>query len=615
MDLEFPPLKGGVVPGLNDAGIETFEGDFARNVVRECAQNSLDAAVSHEQPVKLVISAMMLEKNKLPFLPKLVRTLQACAEYWNSHEKARKFFQSAVKLARSPEIFALKVSDFGTTGVDGTDDDISSRWFGLVKSRGVSNQKEADSGGAYGIGKDAPLALSAFRTVLYSTRTKDEKVALQGVCRLVTHKGDDGELTQGTGFIGTFDPRKTAYRAIRDPKLIPKSFLKQEPGLDVWILGSRCIEESWSQPFIRSALANFWPAIAEGKISFVIGGEIIDQSSLGNWMERERHDEEVAEARPFYLSLVNQHAKSFSKNLPTAGHCRLHLLLAKADLPKKICMVRRTGMVIEEYSPRVGFLPFSGLFVCEDAEGNRLLKSLEPPRHDRWDASRAEDPEAAAALKEIKDWIREVLKEQVPHIAEDQFNESEVPPDLLEEEPENPLADESALDPETDLGGSPKDVDPPVAGRIRARVIRRKQGRGKKGAGKDGDEIENPEPGDGENTGGRKQKGGEDSGNVEFPPKLPSLNTRAFSDSQKNDVYEVVLRSDGDYKGGVWIEALGDDGSAESIALQSAESSGGKLLQVEHAKINDVQLIAQKTYRLRVTLRRPGKYSLRASLA
>jgi hypothetical protein len=137
MDLEFPLLGGGVVSGLNDAGIETFEGDFARNVVRECAQNSLDAAASHEEPVQLTISVVLLEPASMPFLPKLKRVLKACGKYWESHEKARKFFQSAAQLAQSPHLYALKVGDFGTTGVDGSDNDISSRWFGLVKSRGV----------------------------------------------------------------------------------------------------------------------------------------------------------------------------------------------------------------------------------------------------------------------------------------------------------------------------------------------------------------------------------------------------------------------------------------------------------------------------------------------
>jgi hypothetical protein len=181
MKLHFPPLSGGTVSGLNDAGIETFEGDFERNVVRECAQNSLDAAIDPAQPKVVVrIERVSLARTDLPFVAALEDTLHACARYWHAHSKARQFFTKALSAAGRQHIDAIRISDFGTTGVDGSDDDNTARWFGLVKSRGVSNQKGDESGGAFGIGKDAPLAGSQFRTVLYSTRTRDGQQLFRG---------------------------------------------------------------------------------------------------------------------------------------------------------------------------------------------------------------------------------------------------------------------------------------------------------------------------------------------------------------------------------------------------------------------------------------------------
>jgi len=43
INLYFPQLNGGVEQGLNDAGIETFEGEYQQHIVRECTQNALDA--------------------------------------------------------------------------------------------------------------------------------------------------------------------------------------------------------------------------------------------------------------------------------------------------------------------------------------------------------------------------------------------------------------------------------------------------------------------------------------------------------------------------------------------------------------------------------------------
>lgn len=614
MELRFPPLSGGTVSGLNDAGIETFEGDFARNVVRECAQNSSDAAANLEQPVVVRINRVLLQRADLPFLPALQKILGACRDHWHQHEKARRFFDAALSLAGQQHIDALKISDSGTTGVHGSDDDNTGRWFGLVKSRGVSNQEGAETGGAFGIGKDAPLAGSAFRTVLYSTRTLDGRVAFQGVCRLVTHKNEDGDLTQGTGFIGEFDAKHQVYRAIRDPASIPELFRRTDPGLDVWILGSRHLEDDWSVPFVRSGLANFWPAIHNAKITFLIDDQRIDESSLGAAMRAERSDGDVKEAWPFYQALVDQHAKTFTRTLPNAGECRLNLLLARRDLPKRVCMVRRTGMVIETYSPRVGFLPFSGLFVCEGHSGNKLLRSLEPPRHDKWDIARADNPHAAAALKEIKEWIRDVLRKQMPHASDDQFNESEVPPDLLEDIPENPITDSSS-ETEPDLGGTPKEPPPPEKVKIRTRTMRKTVDPGKKGTAPGDDDVEDPKKGDGKKTGGRKGRQGDSSGDSSVAPKVPALSSRAFYPSDDDDAIELVLRADGDYEGSVWIEALGDDGSAENLLLESAEIVGVGAAEVEQSKIKNVTLVVEETVRVRLYVKQPGKYAVRATLS
>lgn len=613
MNLHFPPLSGGTESGINDAGIETFEGDFARNVVRECAQNSLDAVAPGDGPVTVRITRVSLGGGDLPFLPALRDVLRACRDHWAQHDKAVHFFNEALRVAAQQHIDAIRISDFGTTGVDGSDNDNTGRWFGLVKSRGVSNQKGADSGGAFGIGKDAPLAGSAFRTVLYSTRTLAGEVALQGVCRLVTHLGPDSQLTQGTGFIGDFDPANKVYRAIRAPDAVPEVFRRTEPGLDVWILGSRHLDKDWAQPFTRSALANFWPAIASGKISFVINDETIDASTLGDAMRLERFDAQVGDAWPFYLALVDKHAKKLEKKLRIAGDCRLHLLLARRDLPKRICMVRRTGMVIDTYAPRVGFLPFAGLFVCEGDQGNRLLRSLEPPRHDKWDPERSEGPEAADALKEIKDWIREELKKQTPHAGEDQFNESEVPPDLLEDVPENPITDESD-EIEPDLGGNPKDATRPEQVKPRTRTMRKTPRAGKKGTDGNGDEIEDPKQGDGKNTGGRKGEKGEGAGEVAVEPKVPVVTSRAFTPGN-DDTIELILRSEDSYEGGVWIEGVGEDGNADQLPIESAEIVGHGPAVVDRNKISNVKLAQGEAVRVKLRLKQPGRYAVRARLA
>jgi hypothetical protein len=613
MNLKFPPLSGGTVNGLNDAGIETFEGDFAKNVVRECTQNSLDAASDTNGTVEIRISRLSLTPKDLPFLPDLKKVLGACRDYWAKHDKAAKFFKGSISLVDRGSIDVIRISDFGTTGVDGDDNDITGRWFGLVKSRGVSNQKGSDSGGAFGIGKDAPLAGSALRTVIYSSRTKRGEMALQGVCRLVTHIGDSGELTQGTGFIGNFDPQKQLYTAIREKDQIPVLFQREQPGLDVWILGSRHTEDDWTKPFICSALSDFWPAIADKKVTFNVGGELISSTTLANLMRNNRFDRHVEEALPFYQSLVDRHAKEFRKELPNAGSCRLHLLLGRRDLPKQVCMVRRTGMVIERYGPRVSFLPFAGLFVCESTRGNHLLRSIEPPRHDKWDLSRAdENPPAASALKEIREWIKAVIKKEIPHAGEDQFNESEVPPDLLEDAPENPITDADSLG-EPDLGGNPTDPPTPQRVKVKSRTLKTSPKPGDSGTDENDDDVDDPTGGDGKKTGGRKGRSGGKEGDSSHTPKTPTLSSRAFTLGGEDQATEMVIRSDVMYNGDIWIEGVGDDGSTDKMILESAEVIGSGPKEVELSKIKNLSIPSDGVVRLLLKFRHPGKYALRAT--
>src|SRR6516162_4440141 len=113
MNLRFPLLGGGTVSGLNDAGIETFEGDFASNVVRECAQNSMDAAIAH--PVTLEITRHSIPAAELAFLPELRRVLTSCRQYWRENRKARTFFDTALRSAKGP-VDAIRIRDSNTTG-------------------------------------------------------------------------------------------------------------------------------------------------------------------------------------------------------------------------------------------------------------------------------------------------------------------------------------------------------------------------------------------------------------------------------------------------------------------------------------------------------------------
>ena len=66
MQLKFPSTGGGEEHGLNDPGIETFEGNFGGHLARECSQNVGDAAAKDGSPVRITFTVFDLPISHIP---------------------------------------------------------------------------------------------------------------------------------------------------------------------------------------------------------------------------------------------------------------------------------------------------------------------------------------------------------------------------------------------------------------------------------------------------------------------------------------------------------------------------------------------------------------------
>ena len=613
MKLRFPNLGGGIAQGLDDAGIETFEGDYAHYVVRECIQNSLDAAASSSEPVIIEFGLKQVAASELPFLDDLRRALHNCAAYWSKHAKPREFFDNATKIADDSTLNLLHISDYGTTGVPGADDDDSQPWFGLVRSRGVSIKLAVDSGGSFGIGKDAPLAASALRTVIYSSRTEDGNVAVQGISRLTTHKGARDQ-TQGTGFIGLVDESIPSFAAIRDHSLVPDLFKRDRPGLDVWVVGFRSAGAEWRSQFIAAALRNFWPAIHFGRLVITIAGTRIDATTLPALMRDHQKEEAVRDAFPYYqAATASPHI--LEKTLPQAGHCRLFVAIGGRDLPRRICMTRQTGMVIYNYAPSTVRVPFAGLFCCDDKHGNGYLKALEPPAHDNWIAKRAHNPDQSRALKEIKNWIREALLGLIPDVTSTMINEGSIA-DLL---PDYLPGGQTGSTEDTDITGKPAEPRNLISPEPPKPAVRTPgdgtaaKGFDDKPGGTDGNTL-NPKPGDNEKTDGRTARAGGENppGGGNAIARLP-VQLRSFPDRAKPGYYQLVIRAAADHAGSLRIDAVTEDGGSDPCPLDAAYDEAGVSLSVSGNQISGIALVAGVPLRLSVKPKHFSRAALRAS--
>ena len=200
----FPILDGGNEQGFNNSGIETFNGsEMYDNLAREICQNSLDAKDEDtEEPVIVKFTTEDIEISSNEAVSGLLDIVGKCEEYWKGREddKLRHFFGTVKKIKESNSVSILRIADYNTKGLEGSKagKNEKSPWRGLTHSDGVSYKNE-DSGGSYGIGKNAPFVCSQIRTVFYNTYAKDGEKAFQGIARLMTHYNDNNEETIGTG--------------------------------------------------------------------------------------------------------------------------------------------------------------------------------------------------------------------------------------------------------------------------------------------------------------------------------------------------------------------------------------------------------------------------------
>ncbi|OWR33161.1 hypothetical protein CDO73_01260 [Saccharibacillus sp. O23] len=406
----FPSNNYGQITGLNDAGIETFRGNPWDSLAREINQNSCDARIPDSiEPVRVEFEVMNIPSSDFPAKEAYIKMLQESLKYWSDNAKTVAFFKNAVDVMNAEEIKFLKISDYNTTGLTGANQGRQGGWHNLIKSVGSSN-KDSKAGGSFGIGKHAPFACSDLRTVFYSTMDTDGVEAFQGVAKLVTHSNDQGEPTQGTGYYG---------EAIRNEPILQRDrisemFRRNEVGTDVFIAGFHA-EGDWETKVIRSVLESFLVAILDQKLIVKVGSIEINAETLPSILENYTKNEAECLSYPYYEAYTLSNASKFVlENFEGMGEVRMHVLPGK-DAPKRVAMVRSTGMKIyDKGSFRTPF-KFAGVLIAEGDEINKFLRQIEPPTHTAWEADRHDDPKyAKAVIKKLYAWMNDKIRSITP---------------------------------------------------------------------------------------------------------------------------------------------------------------------------------------------------------
>lgn len=617
----FPSNNDGEVDGFSNAGIETFRGNPWESLAREIIQNSLDAKLPEsERPVEVHFKLKDLPVDSFPDKDSFVKILNLCLTFWKDNIKTKKFFKKALDLMRLSKIPVLKISDYNTTGLTGSDKDYGTNWHNLIKSVGASD-KSPGAGGSYGIGKHAPFACSQIRTVFYGTKDFTGKTAFQGVSKLVTHKNEKGETTQGTGYYGV----KKRNQPIFDYSKVDKFFYRNKIGTDIFIMGFNK-GDNWELRIIKSVLENFFVAIKEERLVVKVENTVINSASLPDLLDKYINSDDNCLSGKYYNALVSPEKHYFyEEDFEGFGRIELYIL-PERDYPKRVAMVRSTGMKIYDKGYFRTPMKFAGVMIAKGKKLNEFLRSLEPPSHDDWEPERHENPDyAQKILKKLNMWINEKVRSiSFTDDSEELDIEgiSQYLPDDLDEIPitkENGKSEgEKASPKKVEIKDIlPRNVQIITAAGCEAAAA----DEGSKGAflinsGKDNDSSggnpyaeESRIDEDNGNDGSIPNNGGDAPSKSEKPINLKKL--RIFCLSSDSGIYNVSFEPDSNGEGFLYVNIVGEVGT-EPAPIKSAvyKGSGEKINIKRSGKIGPVKFKAGVRQTLVIIL----KDSLRCAL-
>lgn len=438
----FPNAQSSTNDGPNDSAAEHFSGNILSHLARECAQNSIDAKPKsgEHKPVVLEFKLEKFSKKDIPCLvPEIKDAWSASQKRWPQQEY-KSLFSTATRTLSSDFVEVLVISDMNTVGLLGmsdVSDESTGTWSRLVNSTGVANSN-LGAGGSFGIGKMAPFAASATRTVFYQTYSEDGW-GFQGVSRLMTHVGPDGKKKQRIGMIGSPSVHPVEKYEMVIPvcefEQIPKAFKKHRPpgvkGTDIFIIGFKKTEDNWEKDIMHALVTNFFPAILDGLVEFVVQGVRIEKSNLVNVVAELRKNigsvfdksalQELDSTLWFIKAMQTSSIKT--KIFDIIGEVKLGLVQASpneiresGDMPNQCFMCRSNKMRI--FLKKYNQVPFSfaAFFICDNKEGNELLRQMEPPTHTAWERDRDKTPKHSVdnILKKVYEWIRDEIMNLAP---------------------------------------------------------------------------------------------------------------------------------------------------------------------------------------------------------
>jgi hypothetical protein len=408
MQWNFNKLRvGDEKQGIRDGDMSDFSKTHYKSVVRESIQNSLDAKQKDSNnPVIVDFSIKTLSKNFLPNFSNIEHRIEKCLKYANNPDDAE-FLSTMIKsFQNSTEYECMEISDYNTLGME-----IDTSYDSFANSRNISSKYSKGSAGSKGMGKAVYFASSYLQSILISTKSINNEVIFQGISKIATHKLDEEQYSH-KGFFGH------GMTAIQNINQIPTEFQRNEAGTSIFIIGLKA-DENRIEEMTKELLANFWLAIYEGDLIVKINNKQFDSKSIYeevivrySELDESGQYNKMPNPRPYietFIGIQNGKRQVYQEKIDVIGNVRL-VLAKNQNYPGRIAFYRKSKMLIYKDSSYI-YKGYCGLFICDDEDGNEILKKLENAKHDEWNSGNWDNPLANQAIRSYKIFVQKCIND------------------------------------------------------------------------------------------------------------------------------------------------------------------------------------------------------------
>ncbi len=437
---DFPLLGTGNESGSNIAAITMFESiEEMDGIGREIGQNSIDAKdieLDDSIPVKMEFVLEKIVKSDYPeVFNGYEEAINNCRMYWennaNKTDQLMDFIAYVEKQIQREEIPMLVVRDYNTKGLKGVNaaDNEKSYWNLLVNTEGISDKKDPDSAGSYGIGKNAPFAYSGLNLIFYNTLAKDGGRAFEGVARLVTSQREYNGRMRPTLPIGKYlkliDPL-TGEPILPDDecKIVNLDSFKREEGefgTDVGVVGFKLdLFPDWGNDLAVSMIKNFILAIMNGKLEVKIRSDkeiLISKDTLYDLLYNKYLEKEALKyTRQVYETIKEPDNKQINYKITEENDLTIYIKYKESYIAS-VSRFRSGGMLVNTTND---VLPHFSVVIIVNSVGEKKLSGVirqsEPPQHNEWRARNIKNDKklynkASRYIREINKKVKNLLEE------------------------------------------------------------------------------------------------------------------------------------------------------------------------------------------------------------